>query len=77
MSTKKYVCVLAGAVVVITAVVFGILGCEQNTTHQPGVKPPAGRHTEGPTATPKPSHTGSMPAGRHTEGHTTPTPPSQ
>jgi len=71
MSTKKYVCVLAGAAVVITAVVVGILGCEHTAPM------PAGRHTEGPTATPKPGHTGSMPAGRHTEGHTTPTPPSQ
>jgi len=71
MSTKKYVCVLAGAAVVVAAVVFGMLGCEHTGPM------PAGRHTEGPTATPKPSHTGSMPAGRHTEGHTTPTPPSQ
>ena len=77
MSTKKYVCVLAGAAVVVAAVVVGILGCEQNAKQQAGVKPPAGRHTEGPTATPKPRHTGSMPAGRHTEGHTTPTPPPQ
>ena len=68
MSTKKYVCVLAGAVVVITAVVFGILGCEQNTAHKPGVKPASGPHTKG-SPTPAPNY-----AGRHTEGATSPTP---
>jgi hypothetical protein len=65
MSTKKYVCVLAGAAVVVAAVVFGILGCEQNATHEAGVKPAAGPHTQ---ASPTPK-TRQM-AGPHTEGPT-------
>ena len=70
MSTKKYVCVLAGAAVVVAAALFGILGCEQNATHEAGVKPAAGPHAQG-SPTPRPRHTGSKPAGPHTE---TPTP---
>jgi hypothetical protein len=68
MSMKKYVCVLAGAAVVVAAVVVGILGCEQNATHEAGVKATAGIHTQG-SPTPKPGL-----AGPHTEK---PTPASQ
>jgi len=68
MSTKKYVCVLAGAAVVVAAVVFGILGCEQKPAHEVGVKPAAGPHVKH-SPTPIISH-----AGRHTEGTTSPTP---
>jgi hypothetical protein len=75
MSTKKYVCVLAGAAVVVAAVVFGILGCEQNVTHEAGVKPAAGPHTQ---ASPTPKTRQRGPAGPHTEKPTPPpTPPSQ
>ena len=72
MSTKKYVCVLAAAAVLVAAVVVGILGCEQkqNATHEAAVKPAAGQHIKG-SPTPKPKY-----AGPHTEGPKTP-PPSQ
>jgi hypothetical protein len=70
MSTKKYVCVLAGAAVLVAAVVFGILGCEQNATHEAAVKAAAGPHTQGrPTPTSRPRN-----AGPHTQN---PTPASQ
>jgi hypothetical protein len=71
MSTKKHVCVLAAAAVVITAVVVGILGCEQkqNATQEAAVKPAAGQHIKG-SPTPRPRS-----AGPHTEGPTRP--PSQ
>jgi hypothetical protein len=72
MSTKKYVSVLAGAAVVVAAVVFGILGCEQNATHEAAVKPAAGQHMRASPTPPKPK-----PAGRHTEGPTITPPPSQ
>ena len=68
MSTKKYVCVLAGAAVVVAAVVFGILGCEQKPAHEVGVKPASGPHTKG-SPTPAPNY-----AGRHTENPASPTP---
>ena len=72
MSTKKYVCVLAGAAVVIAGFVVGILGCEQkqNATQQAAVKPAAGPHTQG-SPTPRPKHKN---AGRHTEEPASPTP---
>lgn len=87
MSRKKCVCVLAGAAVVVAAALFGILGCEQNATHEAGVKPAVGSHTEasptpktrdpaGPhTETPTPKRTPKA-AGPHTEGPTQ-TPGSQ
>lgn len=74
MSTKKYVCVLAGAAVVVAAVVFGMLGCEQNATQAPAVKPAPGQHMR---ASPTPKTSRPHPAGRHTEEPTTPTPPPQ
>jgi hypothetical protein len=68
MSTKKFVGVLAGAAVVVAAVVFGMLGCEPNAPQQAAVKPAAGPHTKR-SPTPVPNY-----AGRHTEGATSPTP---
>ena len=70
MSMKKYVCVLAGAAILVAGVVVGILGCEQNATHEAAVKPAAGQHIKG-SRTPGPKY-----AGPHTEGPTA-TPPSQ
>ena len=73
MSTKKYVCVLAGAAVVVAAVVFGMLGCEQNATHEAAVKPAAGPHIKA-SPTPTRKHGVPKPAGRHTEEPASPTP---
>ena len=52
---------MAGAAVLVAAVVVGILGCEQNATREAAVKPAAGQHIK----TPKPKY-----AGPHTEGPT-------
>ena len=60
---------MAGAAVLVAAVVVGILGCEQNATHEAGVKPAAAPLTQG---SPTPKARG---AGPHTQK---PTPsPSQ
>ena len=88
MSTKKYVCVLTGAAVVVAAVAFGILGCEQNTTHEAGVKPAAGQYNKGSPTPTRPKAAGphtetpalkqaARPAGPHTEKPASPTPAPQ
>jgi hypothetical protein len=65
---------LAGAAILVAAVVFGILGCEQNATHEAAMKPAAGPHTQAsptPRARPTPGRT--KDAGPHTQGTATPT----
>jgi len=68
MSTKKYVCVLAGVAVLGAAIVFGMLGSFETGC--------AGPHTQAsptPKARPTPRPPGkTKDAGPHTQGSSTP-----
>jgi hypothetical protein len=70
MSIKTYVCVLAGAAVVVAAALFGILGCEQKATSE--TKPATTTGTAPhPQRSPSPKRASREMAGPHTQ---TPTP---